>query len=67
MALRPVLSTGERDALLVIPAGSDELASYYTLSEADLSLVRQRRGQGNKLGFAAHLSLLRYPGFVLTE
>ena len=67
MALRPVLSTAERDALLVIPAGSDELASYYTLSEADLSLVRQRRGQGNKLGFAAHLSLLRYPGFVLTE
>ncbi len=43
------------------------IGPYYTLSEADLSLVRQRRGHGNKVGFAAHLSLLRYPGFVLTE
>ena len=67
MALRPVLSAAEREALLAIPVGAEELAANCTLSDADLSLIRQRRGQANKLGFAAHLCLLRYPGFVLTE
>ena len=35
---------------------------WYTFSEADLALIRQRRGETNRLGFAVQLCLLRFPG-----
>ena len=38
---------------------------HYTFSEADLSIIRQRRGQANRLGFAVQLSYLRFPGIIL--
>ena len=59
---RLILSAAERDSLLALPDTEDELIRHYTLSEADLSLIRQRRGQENRLGFAVQLCLLRYPG-----
>ncbi|MFW9620770.1 MAG: Tn3 family transposase, partial [Macromonas sp.] len=44
------------------PDAKDDIIRYYTLSEADLSLIRQRRGDANRLGFAVQLCLLRHPG-----
>jgi TnpA family transposase len=42
---------------------SDQLlARYYTLSEDDLVLIKQRRRPQNRLGFAVQLAYLRFPG-----
>ena len=57
-----ILSALEREALLASPANRDDLIRWYTFSDLDLALVRQRRGDANRLGFAVQLCLLRYPG-----
>ena len=62
MSRRSILSTTERESLLALPDTEDELIRHYTFSEADLSLIRQRRGEANRLGFGVQLCLLRYPG-----
>lgn len=66
MPRRSILSTAERASLLALPDTEDELIRHYSLGEIDLSLIRQRRGDSNRLGFATHLCLLRYPGQGLT-
>jgi hypothetical protein len=47
------------------PAGvaghQDELIRHYTFSETDLSVIRQRRGDANRLGFAVQLVLPALP------
>jgi TnpA family transposase len=48
-----------------LPESADDLIRYYTFNETDLSLIRQRRGEANRLGFAVQLCLLRYPGYAL--
>ena len=65
MPRRSILSAVECDSLLALPETQDELIRHYTFSEADLSIIRQRRGNHNRLGFAVQLCYLRYPGFVL--
>jgi hypothetical protein len=65
MPRRSILSATERESLLALPDNRDDLIRRYTLSESDLSLVRQRRGAANRLGFAVQLCYLRYPGIVL--
>ncbi|MFQ4150209.1 Tn3 family transposase [Arthrobacter sp. LAPM80] len=67
MALRSLLTTAERGQVLEIPIGTEDLAAHYTLSETDMSLIRQHRGDANRLGFAIHLCLLRHPGIALAE
>jgi TnpA family transposase len=62
MPRRSLLSAVERESLLAIPENDDELIRQYTLNEVDLALVRQRRGDPNRLGIAVQLCLLRYPG-----
>ncbi len=62
MSRRSILSTTERESLLALPDTEDEWIRHYTFSEADLSLIRQRRGEANRLGFGVQLCLLRYPG-----
>ena len=62
MPRRSILSTAERGALLAIPDADGDLIRQYTFSEADLSLIRQRRGDANRLGMAVQMSLLRFPG-----
>jgi hypothetical protein len=49
-------------SLLALPDTQDELIRHYTFSEPDLSLIRQRRGDANRLGVAVQLCLLRFPG-----
>ncbi len=62
MPRRALLSATDRDSLLAVPETRDEVIRQYTLSERDRSLIRQRRGDANRLGFAVQLCLLRYPG-----
>jgi len=65
MPRRSILSASDRASLLALPDTKDEFIRHYTLSEPDLSLIRQRRGDANRLGFAIQLCLLRYPGHGL--
>jgi TnpA family transposase len=65
MPRRSFLTPAERASLLAFPVSEDELIQHYTLSESDLSVIRQRRGKHNRLGFAVQLCYLRYPGFTL--
>lgn len=67
MPRRSILSATERDTLLALPDSQDDLIRYYTFNESDLSLIRQRRGDANRLGFAVQLCLLRYPGYALAS
>ncbi len=60
-----MLSVTERDSLLALPDAKDDLIRQYTLSETDLSIIRQRRGSENRLGFAVQLCYLRFPGIIL--
>ena len=65
MPRRSLLTPAERVALLGLPSTDEELVRHYTFSEPDLSAIRQRRGDHNRLGFAVQLCYLRHPGFAL--
>ena len=65
MPRRSILSAAERESLLALPDTEDQFIQHYTFSESDLSLIAQRRGDHNRLGFAVQMCCLRYPGFVL--
>lgn len=65
MSRRPVLSVSERESLLKLPDTKDDLIRHYTFSETDLSVIRQKRGSANRLGFAVLLCYLRFPGVIL--
>lgn len=62
MPRRSILSGAERASLLSPPATEDEPICHYAFSETDLSLIRRRRGDPNRLGDAVQLCLLRFPG-----
>lgn len=65
MPRRSILSASERESLLALPDTKDEFIRHYTFSESDLSIIRQRRGPANRLGFAVQLCYMRYPGVML--
>lgn len=65
MPRRSILSAAERESLLALPDTKDDLIRYYTFSDTDLSIIRQRRGPANRLGFAVQLCYLRFPGLIL--
>jgi hypothetical protein len=65
MPRRSLLTPADRTGLLAFPTTDDDLIRHYTFSEPDLSVIRQRRGNHNRLGFAVQLCYLRYPGFAL--
>lgn len=65
MPRRSILTAAERTGLLAIPESREDLIRYYTFSDQDLSIIRQRQGPANRLGFAIQLCYLRYPGAVL--
>ena len=67
MPRRSLLSDTERDSLLALPESQDELIQHYSFTEADMALIRQRRGDANRLGFAVQMSLLRDPGCALAS
>ena len=65
MPRRSILSAVERESLLALPDTKDDLIRHYTFSDSDLSIIRQRRGPANRLGFAVQLCYLRFPGIFL--
>jgi TnpA family transposase len=65
MPRRSILASAERESLLALPDTNEELIRHYTFSESDLSIIRQRRGAANRLGFAVLLCYLRFPGIIL--
>jgi len=65
MPRRSMLTAADREILLALPESDDELIRHYTFSETDRALIRLRRGDANRLGFAVQLCFLRYPGHAL--
>ena len=65
MPRREILSPAQREALLAVPVDRAGLIEHYVLSEQDISLIRQRRGDHNRLGIGVQLALLRFPGTAL--
>lgn len=65
MPRRLILSSAERNNLIALPNEKDELIRLYTFNETDLAIIHQRRGSGNRLGFAVQLCYMRYPGMIL--
>ena len=65
MPRRSILSAAERASLLALPDTKDDLIRYYTFKDTDLSIIRQRRGPANRLGFAVQLCYLRFPCIIL--
>ena len=64
MSRRSILSASEKESLLAIPEDQDSLIRLYSFSDADLTIIEQRRGDENRLGFAIQLSYMRYPGII---
>jgi TnpA family transposase len=65
MPRRSLLTPAGRAELFAFPGDEGEIIRRYTLSTLDLSVIRRRRGDHNRLGFAVLLCCLRYPGFIL--
>ena len=65
MTPRQLLSPQARAALFDPPMEVRAIVRHYTFSIEDLALIRQRRRNANRFGFAVHLAYLRFPGRVL--
>jgi hypothetical protein len=57
MPRRERLSDVQRSALVGVPTGPESLARYYTLDARDLALIRTKRGEHNRLGYAVQLGV----------
>lgn len=65
MKKHEILSPQSRAELFDPPTDPAAIARQYTFSLDDLTLIRQRRRDANRLGFAVHLAYLKFPGRVL--
>ncbi|ARN81209.1 DUF4158 domain-containing protein [Methylocystis bryophila] len=65
MKKHEILSPQARAALFDPPNDPATIVRHYTLSPDDLALVRRRRRDANRLGFAVRLAYQRFPGRVL--
>src|SRR5271166_7034219 len=62
MTRRPQLTEAQIAALFDPPTDQRELVRHYTLSDADLAMIRRCRGDHSRLGYALMLCYLRHPG-----
>lgn len=60
-----IFSNSERENFNRFPSEVlfDDLITFFTLTEQDLKLVKNKRGANNRIGFALQLGTLRYLGF----
>jgi TnpA family transposase len=65
MKKHEILSPQSRSALFDPPIDPAAIVRHYTFSPQDMTLIRRRRRDANRLGFAIHLAYLRFPGRVL--
>ena len=65
MPRRRVLTSAQLETLLALPLTEPDLVRHWTLSTADLAVIRRRRRDRNRLGFALQLCAVRYPGRLL--
>ena len=65
MTPRQLLSPQSRAALFDPPTDPVAIVRHYTFSPEDLALIRRRRRNANRLGFAVHLAYFRFPGRIL--
>lgn len=65
MPQRRALTEAQLTNLLALPTAEPDLVRHWTLGDADLAAVNQRRRDRNRLGFAVQLCALRYPGRLL--
>ncbi|KGB10167.1 tn3 transposase DDE domain protein [Enterobacteriaceae bacterium ATCC 29904] len=64
MPRRQILSSEEKERLLIVPDDDVFLTRMCFLSEHDLALINKHRRPANRLGFAVLLCYLRGPGFL---
>ena len=66
MATRELLSPTQRLQFTEIPDSITirDIARYYTFSNDELKVIKERRRPHNRLGFAVQLCYLRFPGRV---
>ena len=62
MTRRQQLTEPQLTALFDPPTDQRELVRHYTLSDADITMIRRCRGDHSRLGYATMLCYLRYPG-----
>lgn len=66
MPRKHVLTESEKFELFQLPESEEEFIRCYSLSERDISIIRNScRGNSNKLGYALNLCYMRYPGIIL--
>lgn len=65
MPRRTALSELEWERLLAVPESEEDLIREYTFTSSELELIRRRRGDANRLGFAVQLAYIRFPGIAL--
>jgi TnpA family transposase len=66
LATRELLSPAQRLQFTEIPNSitTRDIARYYTFSNEELKIIKERRRPHNRLGFAVQLCYLRFPGRV---
>jgi TnpA family transposase len=66
---RELLTPEQRLELVRIPGdlSEQELGKNFTLSDFDLDLIKIRRRDYNRIGFAIQLCVLRFPGWSLND
>jgi TnpA family transposase len=67
MPRRELLTPTERAQLFAFPEDEGELIRLATLARADLTYIRQHRGDHNRLGLAIQMVYLRHPSRVLPQ
>lgn len=65
MPRRKVLSEEDLASLLALPTSEEDLTRHWTLGDDDIALIKQRRGEENRLGFGMQLCAYRCPGRLL--